>query len=125
MKSVCCTTDKRALGDWDVYLCSSFMLCSYSLSGTAYELWIPPFQPNNSQINSVIKKTIYLSVRCYVFIFWSLCNIMLILFILDFVKKASFKPTPKTGYSAPHQDRCKSSSCARPVFLLHTCRAGQ
>lgn len=50
---------------------------------------------------------------------------MFILFMLDFARKAPFKLTAKTSYAAPLQARGKASSYGRPVFLLHTCKAGQ
>jgi len=50
---------------------------------------------------------------------------MFILFMLDFDNKASFKLILKTSYIGPHQDTCKTNSFGRPVFLLHTCKAGQ
>lgn len=54
-----------------------------------------------------------------------LCNTMVIFVVFDFANKASFKLTLKTSCTSPHQDRCKTNSFARPVFHLHTCKAGQ
>lgn len=70
MKFVCCA-DKCALMELGC-VSGSFVLCSHYLSGTGYELWIAQLQPNNSQINSVVKKIAQLSVRYYGFLLWSL-----------------------------------------------------